>query len=213
MLAQERAGIGQLALATDEWGRLDREVRPVQRLERWELLSPDLVEPLWLEQVFEAVLAELGGVHVDEVSRGLGKQHLPAVPRRANAGTSMDIQADVALIGDLRLARVHPDADADRPRSEPALDLRRRSDRIGSAGEGGEERVALGVDLHAVVVRERRSEHVAVLAERVRVGVSQLVEQARRPLDVAEEEGDRPGRELSHRYMRCMTLLASRSSA
>ena len=81
LFAEERAGFGQFSLATDERGRLHREVRPVQRLERRELLAPELEEPLRLEQVLETVLTEIGGLHVDEVSRRLGEQYLAAVTR------------------------------------------------------------------------------------------------------------------------------------
>jgi hypothetical protein len=56
------------------------------------------------------------------------------------------------------------------------------------AREGYEERVALGVDLDAVVPRESVAEHPAVLGEDVRVAVTELLEQARRALDVGEEE-------------------------
>ena len=49
LLAEERAGFEQLLLATDERRRLHRKVRPVERLERRELLASQLEEPLWLE--------------------------------------------------------------------------------------------------------------------------------------------------------------------
>ena len=124
------------------------------------------------------MLTEIGGLRVDEVSRGLREQYLAAVPGCADTSASVHVEADVALVRDLRLAGVHPDADADRPGREPALDLRGGRDSVGSAGESGEERVALGVDLHAAVLRERRAKDAAVVGERPGVGVTELVQEA-----------------------------------
>ena len=112
------------------------------------------------------MLTEIGSLHVDEVSRGLREQYLAAVPGCANASAAVHVEADVALVRDLRLACVHPDADADRPGREPALDLRGRGDGVGSTCKGSEEGVALGVDLYAAVLRERRAKDAAVLGER-----------------------------------------------
>ena len=169
LFAEERARLGQFSLATDKRGRLHREVRPVQRLERRELLAPELEEPLRLEQVLETVLTEIGSLHVDEVSRGLREQYLAAVPGCANASAAVHVEADVALVRDLRLACVHPDADADRPGREPALDLRGRGDGVRSASERGEERVPLGVHLHAPVLGERGAQDTAVRSECPRI--------------------------------------------
>ena len=49
----------ELALAADERRRLDRQVRPVERLERRELVVAELEEPLRRAEVLEAVLAEV----------------------------------------------------------------------------------------------------------------------------------------------------------
>ena len=81
--------VGELLLTPEELRRRDREVRPVQRLERRELVVAELVDPLRRAQVLEPVLAEvaqLGGL--DERGRRRRNEHLPAVtgggdPRRA----------------------------------------------------------------------------------------------------------------------------------
>ena len=77
-------------------------------------------------------------------------------------------------------------------------------DRTGSGRERDEERVALRVDLDAVVRGERGPKDAPVLCERLGVPVgAERVQQAGRALDVREEEGDRAARELcAHRGSR-----------
>ena len=56
--------------------------------------------------------------------------------------------------------------------------------------------VALGVDLDAAERSEVQAHQPAVLVEQLAVAVAELLEQLRRALDVAEDEGDGPaGRE------------------
>jgi len=63
-----------------------------------------------------------------------------------------------------------------------------------------EEGVSLVVDFHPSLVRARRAHDAPVLGEGVCVRLgTELVQERRRPFDVAEEEGDGAGREvLSH---------------
>ena len=84
---------------------------------------------------------------------------------------------------------------------ERGLALGGRGYGIGRSGEGDEERIALGVDLDAVVPRERIPEHPAMLGENVCVAVTELLEQSRRPFDVGEEKRDRSARKLPHADM------------
>ena len=65
---EQRHGVGQLLLAADERSRLHRQVRPVERLQRREVLGAELEEPLRLEEVLEAVLAQVAYVDVDELA-------------------------------------------------------------------------------------------------------------------------------------------------
>src|SRR5204862_3348745 len=73
-----------------------------------------------------------------------------------------------------------------------------RRQRIAGPRERDEERVALGVDLDPAVLGERSPQSAPVLGQRIRIRVAELVQQAGRPLDVREEEGDGAGGELSH---------------
>ena len=59
MRANERPGLLELALASDERGRLDRQVRPIERPQRREVLVAELVQALRRAQVLEAMLAEV----------------------------------------------------------------------------------------------------------------------------------------------------------
>jgi hypothetical protein len=66
------------------------------------------------------------------------------------------------------------------------------------AREGDEERVSLSVDLAAAGLREGGSQQLLVIGKHGPVPVAEGLEQDGRALDVREEEGDRPGWELSH---------------
>ena len=82
---------------------------------------------------------------------------------------------------------------------EPLLRLARGAERAGGGREGDEERVALRVDLDAAVPLERVAQDTPMLGERSRVVIrAELVQEARRPLDVREEKGDGAGRQVGH---------------
>ena len=87
----------------------------------------------------------------------------------------MDVEADVALVGDPRLTRMHAHADAHRRGCELALRSRRRGDGVRRALEGDEERVALGVHLDPAVAVEGAAEHAPMLLEGGRVAVPEFV--------------------------------------
>jgi hypothetical protein len=108
----------------------------------------------------------------------------------------MHAEAEVALLGDRGLARVHAHADAQRRTCRPLVSVQRALGcGCGCNGvlgplEGDEEGVALGVDLLASVLFEGRSQEPVMVGTRFAVTLAQLLEQASRSLDVGEEEGD-----------------------
>ena len=115
-------------------------------------------------------------------------------PRRA-----VHVPADVALVRHDRRPGVDAHADGDRGRGQRLLGLPRRVERPRRGRERVEERVALGVDLDAAEAPEDLPEDVALLAEDSGVAlVAELVEEARRALDVREEKRHRAARELRH---------------
>jgi hypothetical protein len=84
-----------------------------------------------------------------------------------------------------------PVAGAERP-----LRVHRGADRLGGAGERGEEGVAFRVDLPPAVLGERRAQQAPVLREDLAVPAAQPRQQARRALDVGEQERDGATRKL-----------------
>ena len=114
---------------------------------------------LGLGEVLERVLAEVpkGQLAVqlvrDHGARRAGEQDLPAVAQRRDARRPVDAEAVVALVGEPRLADVHPHPDPHdravrtREAGQPLLGLDGGRDRIVRAAEDDEERVALRPDL------------------------------------------------------------------
>ena len=109
----------------------------------------------------------------------------------------MDAHAHVALAAHGRLARVdaHPDAKVAvlGPRVVCEPELAGNGSRDGALGtaERDEERVALRVDLAAVVLCEGFAQDPAMVVEGLTVELPpEELEQLRRALDVCEEEGD-----------------------
>ena len=159
--------VGELVLAAEKRRRRDRQVRPVERLQRRKLVFTELVDPLGSAEILEPVLAEiaeLGGV--DERRRHRRDEHLPAVTGRRDPCGAVDVGADITLLRQQRRAGVeaHPHGQL-----ELLLRLARCVERAGRGREGNEERVALRVDLDAAVALERLAHDAPVLGERVRV--------------------------------------------
>jgi hypothetical protein len=125
------------------------------------------------------------------------------VAGRADAGRADDVEAEVALLAHGRLARVQPHADKDLAAGpvvfgERALRGNRARNRVLRARERVEERVALRVDLRAAAGAKVLAHDPPVVAHDVSVAFAELLEQARRALDVGEEECDRSGRKHGH---------------
>jgi hypothetical protein len=112
-----------------------------------EVARAELEQPKRLQQILEPVLAEIPQVILDEIPGRLREQRLAAVPGRADAGGTVNIDADIALPSHGRFAGVQADTGAHRPRGQPSLRLERGRDRICRAREREEERIALSVDL------------------------------------------------------------------
>jgi hypothetical protein len=151
---------------------LERPQRRELRLEPW---RHELVEPLRLRQVFQAMLAEVARLDADEVVRRLREHDLTAVRGRADARGAVNVHPDVVVADDGRRSGVDPHPHAQRQSLEGALTGRRRGDGVVGAREREEERVALSVDL--VAVSECLAQPAAVLLERACVLVCpELVE-------------------------------------
>ncbi len=113
-------------------------------------------------------------------------------PRR-----QMDVLADIALPADVRAPGVHAHAHADRTGGQRPLALAGRLYRLGRGRERIEEGVALRVDLHPIVPRERLPQQPPVVGKRLLICLrAQLVQQASRTLDVGEEQSHAAGWKL-----------------
>jgi hypothetical protein len=99
----------------------------------------------------------------------------------------MNVDPDVAFIGQGRSARVNADPDPDRPISQFVYSRCSRLERTRRGREGNEERVPLGIDLYAAVGSEGLTENAAVLAEGLRVVLGpEPVQKVSRALYVGE---------------------------
>ncbi len=172
-------------------------------------LDRELVDALGLLDALQVALAPrvdrdaVGESRPEERARGLREQHVPALRRRADASGADDVEADVALLREVRLARVQADPNADgavvRPlvRGVRALHVGSCSDRLASPRKREEERVPLGVDLDALGA-ERVTDQPPVLGEHLGVALPERPQERRRVLDVGEHEGHRPARKRRH---------------
>ena len=78
----------------------------MQRLQRREVVRPELEQTLGRAEVLQPVQAEVAHVRPGEVGRRLGQQHLPAVPGGCDPSRPVHVVADIALVRQERLARV-----------------------------------------------------------------------------------------------------------
>ena len=203
---QERLGFAELAPSADERCRLYGKVGSVERLERRVLLASDLVEAKRPREILEQVLAEVSQrnlrrqVAAHEDLCRLGHQHLATVSRSHDARRAMHVDPDIEATADDGLTRVDANANLDRValptvRLQRALCLVGRKHGVGAVREREEERVALHLHLDAVEPRERLAEQPTMVVERSDVWIpAEALEKSRRPLDVSEQESDRPSR-------------------
>ena len=210
MRPSECLELRQLPLASDEGGQLRRKVgaAALHGPERGKLhiqaIDDQLEHAFGNGQVLEPMRPEVADRHAvrqvaaDEGVHRLGEEHLSAGAGRGDARSTVNVEADVAAGSEAGLAGVqthaHPDAMAVRPRlaCQGALSVGGCRDRIRGACEDDEEGVTLRPDLNPrleCIAQERlmRLEHVTVSGP-------ELLHEPGGPLDVREQEGNRPFR-------------------
>src|SRR5262249_60181061 len=113
---EARSGVGEhpadrrkLVLAAEERRRRDGQIRLVERLQRWVVAGAELEDPLRRGEVLEAVLAEVPHPVADQFVSRLADEHLAAVTGSPDPRRAVDGDADVALLGDERRARLQSD--------------------------------------------------------------------------------------------------------
>jgi hypothetical protein len=135
----------------------------------------------------------------EEVARRPRENDLAAVCCCGDPRRTVHVEADVALLGDHRLTRVNPDANANGTVAQLVADLVGGGNGLRGSRERCEERITLRVHLNTRVPGERCTNDNAVDSEKIRVSVTMLVKQLRRARDVRKEERDGAAREiLSH---------------
>ena len=107
------------------------------------------------------------------------------------------------LNGD-RVAGLNADPDPDRRTRRPLmarqcpLDLQPAQHGLLRGSERDEERIPLRVHLMAALPGDGGADQAPVLSQNPRVALSQRLDEPRRPLDIAEQEGDHPARRAAH---------------
>jgi hypothetical protein len=148
---------------------------------------PQLVQTQRRIQIFEALLTEVSEVGIDKAGGRVRENRLTTVRRRADARRPVDVDADVALAGQHRLACVHADAHAHDAGRQRCLALSGSSDGVGGLRKDIEERVTLGVHLNTTMSLEGFTQRSAVLLQDDAIAITELLQEARRTFDVSEE--------------------------
>ena len=195
--ADERAGLRREVVLAGALGSQGRELRheiSVGELEQADGLA-DVLQPLWPE------VEPAGSVgQAVRHAGGSGRhEHLPSVPDRPDAGGLVHRHPHDGARDRLDLADVHPHPHTDRRARRPlvggerALPSKGRSHRITRPGEDDEEGITLRPLHLASVGEEGRREEGSVLDQHGAVVRAELLQEARRALDVAEQEANRRG--------------------
>lgn len=159
-------------------------------------------DALRLGQSAKRVFAQVPPLDVvrQEVLRLPGQQDLAAVAREADPSGSVDLDAEVVLVGDDGLTGVqthpYPHLGAGWPGvfSHSPLGSDGGLDRAIRVLEGDEELVATTVDLPAARLRHRSAQNRPVVDEHVAELLAEAVRKVGRALEVGEEERDRARR-------------------
>jgi hypothetical protein len=100
----------------------------------------------------------------------------------------MNVEPDVPLFGEQRLAGVEPDADPDWALAQHLVGVDRGRECATGTRERDEERVSLRADLDAAVPSENRTKTTMVIPEQIYTGIPNFLQQPRRALNVGEQK-------------------------
>jgi hypothetical protein len=184
----------------------------VQRGQRREALREvavdELVHALGPQQVLQPVLAQVAQGNPDwqgvpgELRGGRREHHLAPVGGGGQPGATVQRRPEVVPVLEFDLARVQPHPDAEVTERAPVLGLHpslageRGRDRAGGRGEGGVDGVPHRLEHRPPVRLDGFAQQGVVPAHGLPVGGRAGLEQAGAPLQVGEQEGDGPGRQL-----------------
>src|SRR5262249_26771818 len=167
----------------------------------------ELEDVLGLRQALELVNAQILEVEtaVELLPGARREEHLPAVARLADPRGAVDVDSEVALRANRRLAGVNADPDANLDAVWPAVVherlLCRNGGRDRAAGvlEDEKELVASAVHLMAVLGVDCLADEPPVIVEDTLVRVAQSLDEAGRRLHIREDQRDRSMRKFRHR--------------
>jgi len=200
---QQREHRLDLVRATDERTRGTSEIRVRDGVERRKPPRAKLEEPGRLCEIFQAVVAEVEHVSVDQPTRLVRQQNLTTMPGSSDSGGSVNLAAYIAFFRAHRRAGVKAHPHLDRRPLERRLCVVRTGDGSNCVRENIEERVALRVHLDTPTTSEDLAKFGAMLDERARIKLfPKLVEQPGRAFNVGEEKRHRPGRKITSRHAR-----------
>ena len=154
----------------NEWRRWHRQICSVEAAQRGELLTAQLVDALGSRKILEPMCAEVvKRFCVDEPGGRRGEKDLTAVAAGSDPRRPVNVDSDVALLGEKRSAAVDPNAHPNLPPGELLVRGPRRFERSGRDGKSDKESIPLRVHLDASTRAERRTKNAPVLSERRRV--------------------------------------------
>ena len=145
-----RDRVEQLALSAEERRGGRRQRNRSRSAEWWKAVGAELMEMHRPLEVLEAMRPSWIVGSSTNARVVVRQDDLTAMGERRDTGAAMDVDADVSLGGDGRLAGMEAHPDADGPAVERVAARHRRRDGARCSREGDEERVSLGVDLDAV---------------------------------------------------------------
>ena len=209
---------GQLLLAPDKRGELDRQVprKRIQTPKRRELTGQprhlELKDALGARQIAQPMLSQLDQPHLareripDQLLGGQRDQHLTAMRHRRHPRGSVQRRTEIVAVSKLTRTGMDPHPHPQRPRSLPALSRqrhlpgRRRQQRALSRLERREQAIPGRLDHHTARCLHRVAQDLVVARQRAFHRLGMLLPQARRTLQISKEEGHRPRRQLgTHR--------------
>jgi hypothetical protein len=196
-VAHQGQDVDELPLPTDQWVGRDRQVCAVETLQRGKLRVSELEHALGGRESLKRCSPRSRRSCSTRAAVAAETRHLSAVPGGGDARGAMDVETDVAFLGEEGRSRVQAHADADGTRSERSCQGAggRECGRRGREGE--EEGVSLGVDLDPTLSGAGLADDTPMLGESCGVALrTERVQQFRRTFDVGEEKGDRAGRKV-----------------
>ena len=195
----QREHLRQLTLTAQKRGRGDRQVRPVQALQRRKLFWAELVDPLGVGEILQPVHAQVAQAPVGKrAAVEADTSTCPPWPQAAIRAARCTSTPTYPSSSPVRRSGVDAHPNPDRTPRETCHRLGGGRERTRRGREGDEEGVSLRVHLNATVCVERTPQDTAVRGERLGIlSRAQVLGQPCRALNIGEQEAHGSGREIA----------------